>query len=271
MQRWRLIKNKSYDGAMNMAIDEAISLAYKEGKVNPTVRFYTWKPACLSIGYFQKLESDIDLIACKENNIDYVRRITGGRAVLHDKELTYSIVVGEENPIIDKSINLSYRFISEGLVKGLHLSNIPTDDLNSGEHITRGNLSAACFNAHASYEITINNKKIVGSAQHRKDGVLLQHGSIVLDFNVENLFNLIKMKTPELKERSKRFTANKASGIENETGRSIDIDTLEENLIKGLSSHLNVEFVEEELTDYELNLANELYKKYKGDEYNKKR
>ncbi|MGO0862300.1 lipoate--protein ligase family protein, partial [Clostridioides difficile] len=174
MNQWRVIHNKSYDGAMNMAIDEAIFTAYKKGCVKPTLRFYTWKPACLSVGYFQKLEDEVDLDKCKCMNIDYVRRITGGRAVLHDNELTYSIIIGEDNPLIDKSINLSYRYISEGLVRGLNLSGIKTDNLNSGERIGRENLSAACFNAHASYEVTINNKKVIGSAQSRKDGVLLQ-------------------------------------------------------------------------------------------------
>lgn len=271
MNQWRVIHNKLYDGAMNMAIDEAITIAYKEGKVKPTLRFYTWNPACLSVGYFQKLEDEIDLNECKNMKVDYVRRITGGRAVLHDKELTYSIIIGEDNPMIDKSINLSYKYISEGIVKGLLLSGIETDNLNCGERIGRENLSAACFNAHASYEITINNKKVVGSAQSRKDGVLLQHGSIILDFDVDKLFNLIKTKTPELKERAMKFTAKKASGIENEIRNKVDVNILQDNLIKGFSSHFNVEFVEEDLTDYERHLAKELYEKYKDEEYNKKR
>ena len=271
MNQWRVIHNKSYEGAMNMAIDEAIFTAYKKGHNKPTLRFYTWEPACLSIGYFQKLEDEIDLDKCRCMNIDYTRRITCGRAVLHDNELTYSIIIGEDNPLIDKSINLSYRYISEGLVKGLNLSGIETDNLNRGERISRENLSAACFNAHASYEVTINNKKVIGSAQSRKDGVLLQHGSIILDFDVEKLFKLIKTKTPELKERAMKFTAKKASGIENEIGRKIDIDILQKNIVKGLAEQFNVEFVEGDLTDYEKQLVKELYEKYKNEEYNKKR
>ncbi|EQE88151.1 lipoate--protein ligase family protein [Clostridioides difficile] len=166
---------------------------------------------------------------------------------------------------------MSYRYISEGLVKGLNLSGIETDNLNRGERISRENLSAACFNAHASYEVTINNKKVIGSAQSRKDGVLLQHGSIILDFDVEKLFKLIKTKTPGLKERAMKFTAKKASGIENEIGRKIDIDILQKNIVKGLAEQFNVEFVEGDLTDYEKQLARELYEKYKNEEYNKKR
>lgn len=271
MQKWRVIKNKTYDGAMNMAIDEAITISYKEGKCKPTLRFYSWNPSCLTIGYFQKLESEVDIKKCKELNIDCVRRATGGRAVLHQNELTYSIIVGEDNELMDKSINSSYKFISEGIVNGLKLEGIEVDNLSKGERISREKLSAACFNAHASYEITINDKKVVGSAQHRHDGVILQHGSIVLDFNIDDLYEIIKTKSPEIKERAKKFTLSKASGIENEIGRKIDINSLEKSIVRGMAKTFNVEFEEAELTDYELDLAKRLYSKYSSGEYTNKR
>ncbi|MGL5757052.1 MAG: lipoate--protein ligase family protein [Paraclostridium sp.] len=271
MQKWRVIKNKAYNGAMNMAIDEALMISYKDKKSKPTLRFYTWKPNCLTIGYFQNLKKEVDLEKCKKLNIDCVRRATGGRAVLHQSELTYSIVVGEDNELMDKSINESYRFISQGISKGLELEGIKIDKLSQGERISREKLSAACFNAHASYEITMNNKKIVGSAQHRKDGVILQHGSIVLKFNVNDLYEVIKTKSVELKERAKKFTISKASGIENEIGKSIDILSLEKSIIKGIEESFNVEFEEGHLSDYELDLANKLYYKYSSNEYINKR
>ena len=105
-------------------------------------------------------------------------------------------------------------------------------------------LSAACFNAHASYEITINKKKVVGSAQHRKDGVILQHGSIVIDFDVDKLFEIIKTKDEETKERAKKFTLRKASGIENELDIKVDIVELEKCIIQGIKEYFNVEIVE---------------------------
>lgn len=271
MQNWRLIRNKAFNGAMNMAIDEAIMIAYKEGKSKPTLRFYTWDPHCLSIGYFQSLEKEVDLEKCRKLNIDCVRRITGGRAVLHQNELTYSIIVGEDNNLMDKSINASYKFISEGIAKGLSIEGVNIDNLSKGERINREKLSAACFNAHASYEITINNKKVVGSAQHRKEGIILQHGSIVLDFNVDDLFEVIKTKTPELKERAKKFTLSKASGIENELGKNIDITSLENSLIKGFKDVFNVSFEDDGISNYEYKLANELYEKYISGEYLNKR
>lgn len=254
-----------------MAIDEAIMISYKEGKTLPTLRFYTWEPACMSIGCFQKLEDEIDINMCRKLGIDCVRRLTGGRAVLHDNELTYSIVVSEENFLMSPSVTLSYKFISEGLAKGLKLSGITIDELSRGEKIGRENLSSACFNAHSFYEITINNKKVVGSAQNRRKGIILQHGSIILDFDVQKLFSIIKTEDNKTKQRLINFTSRKASGIENEIGKKIDINELQENLINGLQEHFGVEFIEDDLTDYEINLANELYKKYSSDEYNKKR
>lgn len=271
MQEWRVISNKAYDGAMNMAIDEAIMISYKEGKSKPTLRFYTWNPHCLTIGYFQNLQKEVDLDKCKKLGIDCVRRATGGRAVLHQNELTYSIIVGEDNELMDKSINTSYKFISEGIAKGVELSNIKVDELSKGERIMREKLSAACFNAHASYEITINNKKIVGSAQHRNDGVILQHGSIVLDFNIDDLYEVIKTKNEEVKKKAKIFTLSKASGIENEIGKKIDINNLEKSIVCGMKDVFKVDFVEGELSQYELDLANRLYEKYSSYEYNNKR
>ena len=127
MEKWRVIRCEKHSGPMNMAIDEAIMIACKEKKVPPTLRFYTWEPATMTIGYFQKLEDEIDINLCKEKNIDYVRRLTGGRAVLHDEELTYSLIVDENHQLMCGGITASYKFISEGLVKGLKLSGIETD------------------------------------------------------------------------------------------------------------------------------------------------
>lgn len=271
MEKWRVIRNITNNGCMNMAVDEAIMTAYREKKTDPTLRFYTWNPPTMTIGYFQKMEDEIDIDKCNELNIDYVRRITGGRAVLHDEELTYSIIVDENHPLMHGGITTSYKFISEGLVKGLELTGVNTDPLSRGERIGRDNLSSACFNAHSFYEITMNNKKVVGSAQTRKDGVLLQHGSIILNFNVEKLFSVIKIDNPKLKDKLIKFTSNKATGIENEIDSKIDINELQENIIKGMQDHFGVEFCEGDLTEYELGLADKFYEKYCSYEWNKKR
>lgn len=271
MEKWRIIRCCENNGRMNMAIDEAIMTAYKEHKVPPTLRFYTWSPATITIGYFQKMQDEIDLKLCGEKNIDYVRRLTGGRAVLHDNELTYSLIVDENHSLMNGGITASYKFISEGLAIGLAYSGITTDPLSRGERIGRDNLSSACFNAHSFYEVSINNKKVIGSAQTRKDGVLLQHGSIIINFDVEKLFSVIKISDEKLKERLIKFTSNKASGIENETSVKVNLKNLEECIIKGISNHFGVGFYQDNLTSYEAQLTEKLYQKYCSEEWNNKR
>ncbi|RXG67031.1 hypothetical protein ES695_00190, partial [Candidatus Atribacteria bacterium 1244-E10-H5-B2] len=101
---WRLIKDSYHTGFMNMAIDEAIMIAHREGFVPPTIRFYQWSPPAVSLGYFQDLQKEIDVDTCKNMGIDIVRRPTGGKAVLHDKELTYSFIIKESHPLVNDSI-----------------------------------------------------------------------------------------------------------------------------------------------------------------------
>lgn len=118
MEKWRFIVTEGMSPAMNMAVDEAILQLHSEGKVPPTVRFYTWNPATLSIGYFQKAAKEINLELVQEKGIGFVRRATGGRAVLHDQELTYSVVVSESHPEMPSSVTEAYKVISLGLLHG---------------------------------------------------------------------------------------------------------------------------------------------------------
>ena len=122
-EQWRLLHTENNSAYRNMAIDWAVLKANSEGKIPPTVRFYTWKPSAISIGYFQSLNEEIDIDICKKYGVDYVRRITGGGAVYHENELTYSIVIPESHPQIPKNIMESYGRICGAIIKGLkHLS-----------------------------------------------------------------------------------------------------------------------------------------------------
>jgi len=116
---WRLIKDSNHTGFMNMAVDEAIMIAHREGLVPPTIRFYQWSPPAVSLGYFQDLKKEIDVDACQHLGIDIVRRSTGGKAVLHDKELTYSFIIRENHPLVNDSILETYKKISGGIIRGL--------------------------------------------------------------------------------------------------------------------------------------------------------
>jgi lipoate-protein ligase A len=165
-------------GPENMAIDQALAERYLV-ESQPTLRFYRWSPACLSLGIAQRLERDVDQAACAALGIDVVRRQTGGRAILHDQEVTYSLVTAADDPLVRaRSIVQSYRTISTALCAGLaELGVVP--ELASRPESSSAK-SAACFDLPSDYEITLQGRKLVGSAQARKHGVVLQHGTLLL-------------------------------------------------------------------------------------------
>jgi len=189
-ETWRLIIDSSYDGATNMARDEAIVMLHAAGATPPTLRLYRWRPACLSLGRFQR-SGEVDREACARHGVAIVRRPSGGRALLHDDELTYAIVARGDHPLFGgESILASYRQISLALREGLRRLGVAVD-LSPVERQRRAAGSAACFDAPASYELTIAGRKLVGSAQTRRDGVLLQHGAIPLTPHASRLEGLL--------------------------------------------------------------------------------
>lgn len=120
-ETWNFINTGSHDPYYNMAMDEALLNFVSRGEIDPVVRFYTWNPATLSVGYFQRLKKEIDIDKVNEKGFGLVRRQTGGRGVLHDKELTYSVIVSEEHPNMPSTVTEAYRVISEGLLEGFKL------------------------------------------------------------------------------------------------------------------------------------------------------
>jgi len=182
------------NASINMAIDELLLSSSV-----PVLRFYQWKPCAVSIGRYQDL-NEIDLEYCAENNIDVVRRITGGKAVLHEKELTYSFIIDKDK--MPRSIIESYKIISGAIVQGLRGLGL-NPEMNSSKIKNRDN--PVCFQEPSFNELTINGKKFVGSAQVRVKGKLLQHGSILTGINMKKLSNCFKKK-PEIDDLRKRIT-----------------------------------------------------------------
>jgi lipoate-protein ligase A len=177
---------------VNMAIDEAIFKAYINGISPPTIRFYRWNPGAVSLGYFQNPFTDINLKYCRENNIDVVRRITGGYAVFHDKELTYSLISSVNNNIFQGSVFNSYQIISMCIIEALKKLDINAELVKKGG---KGPLlSGNCFSNPSKYEILLNGKKIVGSAQKRFKNNFLQHGSIIMDMDYKVLSSIFNYK-----------------------------------------------------------------------------
>ncbi len=262
MEQWRYILTPPMSPAMNMAIDEAILIQHSEGKVPPTVRFYTWNPATLSIGYFQKAEKEIDIAAVKERNLGFVRRPTGGRAVLHDQELTYSVIVSESHPKMPSSVTEAYKVISLGLLHGFQELGLEAEMVSLASEEEKEKYSSpgssACFDSPSWYELVVEGKKVAGSAQTRQKGVILQHGSILLDMDVELLFSLLKFPSERVKQRMIDSFVQKAVTINEVSGRTVSLNEAIDAFYKGFASGLGVILTEEPLTKEELALAEEL-------------
>jgi lipoate-protein ligase A len=182
---WRLLITDPLDGPTNMAVDEALLRSRIEGSGAPTVRFYGWRPATVSLGYAQALDGTVDRARCDALGIGLVRRPTGGSALLHeppDREVTYSVVARGGDFVGADDVLQTYRVIGHGLAAGLGRLGVAAElaPLVRGRRDTTGP-PAFCFRRTGAYEIAVGGRKLVGSAQRRQRGVFLQHGAVVLD------------------------------------------------------------------------------------------
>jgi lipoate-protein ligase A len=236
-----------------MAVDEAICLAVAQGQAPPTLRFYGWSPPAVSLGYAQRFD-EIDWEACKSRSIDVVRRPTGGRAILHDEELTYSVVVRVEDIPDGSSVISSYRWISQGIIRGLRELGL---EVSMGgvleRHLPEGVKTrfhgVACFAKPARCDIVYQGKKLVGSAQARRDGVILQHGSIPIRLN-RGIWKLLFGEEEDL---------NGAVCLcEIAQTQQTTVADVERALRKGFEEAVGSVFVEGQLTDLEHRLSQEL-------------
>ena len=189
---WRLLVDPPAEGAWNMAVDEVLLDGVAAGSSPPTLRFYTWMPACLSLGYFQPF-SVVNVEGCRKLGIDIVRRPTGGRAILHDRELTYSVALPASLLGHDAGILPSYRRLSLALQAGLQRLGIDVSLAPESEAPTRAVHGPACFDRPSAHEILLRGRKVVGSAQVRRAGALLQHGSIVIEPRIETLVACLRL------------------------------------------------------------------------------
>ena len=252
-EEWRLLETGFHSAAENMAIDRAILKAHSQNKVPPTVRFYGWTPAAISIGYFQSLTAEVDLASCKKYGIDYVRRITGGGAVFHDDEVTYSIVIDEHHPSIPENIMESYARICGAIIKGLQTLDIA------------GNYAPI-------NDILVHNKKISGNAQTRKYNTVLQHGTILTDVDVEKMFTLLKVPNEKIKDKLISDVKQRVTSVKHVVGKKTDFDTVADSLKKGFEEEFDIKFKKGALTREEKKLALQYAQMYfASNEWNHKR
>ncbi len=204
-----------------MAIDEAISQAVAEGLAPPTLRFYAWEPPCVSLGRNQKI-AEVDAGRCAELGYDVVRRPTGGRAILHTDELTYSIIAAPDHPLMAGYVLDSYLRISRGLVAGLRRLGIEAEEA-PGANRAGPDVSAACFEVPSAYEIVAGGRKLLGSAQHRRARSVLQHGSLPLVGDVARVTGCLAFADEAEREALRRSLAQHAATVEQITGRRVEL------------------------------------------------
>jgi lipoate-protein ligase A len=240
-RRWRLIEDTGHDAATNMAVDEAVLRASEI----PTLRLYEWSPPAVSIGYFQSLEKEVDERECILRGIDIVRRITGGGAVFHDMELTYSFTCPEN--LVPADIIRSYELLCGIIVKALEMSGLEAEFSPINDILSKG-------------------KKVSGNAQTRKQGRLLQHGTIILDTDPEKMFTVLKVPDEKLRDKliknaRERVTSLKELGV-------TDIARLRKNIVAAFEDAFGISLSPGRLTKKETELAEELRTKFHGKEWN---
>ncbi|MDO8490890.1 MAG: biotin/lipoate A/B protein ligase family protein [Dehalococcoidia bacterium] len=251
MNGWRLILSGRASGSFNMALDEAIMQCFRKG-APPTLRLYGWSPACVSVGYFQSVDRDIDMEGCRRLGIDVVRRPTGGRAILHDDELTYSVAGSLDDPHLSGSVNQSYRKIAAAIAEGLSIMGVEVEEWGTAPGPWGRAETGACFGAVWGHELSVGGRKLVASAQTRRGGVVLQHGSILLGVDLSGLASVLKTGDKRSMESTLRSRLTTLSEL---LGRRVDAKEAAAALQLGFERALGVALEEGQPTDEEMALA----------------
>jgi len=249
---WRLILDGEADGATNMAVDEAILSLVVKGASPPTLRFYAWSPPCLSLGRSQPL-ADVDRAACRAAGVDLVRRPTGGRAILHTDELTYSVALLQSDPRAEGGVLESYRRLSEGLLVGLRTLGVDADQA-TGHRGGAPRQAPVCFEVPSAYEIVVAGRKLVGSAQWRGRRGVLQHGSLPLRGDLGRIVDYLAFGDAE-REQQRRAVRERATTLEEALGQVAPFEQVARALAEGFGRALRVTLVPGELSEQERTLA----------------
>lgn len=274
-----------------MAIDEAIVIACREGVVPPTLRFYTWDPSCISIGYFQKIDSSLEnhpphppleqrgglsfpFVNPPFHDGSIVRRITGGRAVFHGNDLSYSVICQTQNNTFPNNLKGTYNLIADSFICGLRQLGLHPDSNESARlQNSKYQHSTLCFDTALRHEISFNGRKLIGSAQRRWPDIFLQHGSILIDEGPDENPPLYKGGHGGVfsgKNGNNIISINKLSELH--LNNTPDLKDVMNAICAGFRESLNINLTEDALTPHETCLAEKLLKeKYSLPVWNKRR
>jgi lipoate-protein ligase A len=266
---WRLLITPPARGAWNMAVDEAILEAMGKGDTLPTLRLYAWEPACLSLGYAQPL-ADVDIPTLHARGWEMVRRPTGGRAILHSDEITYSVIAPRNEPCVAGTVLESYNRIAQALVETLRLLGLQVE---VEEHKGRAGKipNPVCFEVHSTYEITVGGKKLIGSAQARRKEGVLQHGSLPLTGDLTRILQALVFPDEAARGRAAEHLLQRATTVEMALGHLVSLEEATGAFIAAFQSKLSVDLQPDELSPQEKARTGQLVdSKYDNPDWNRK-
>jgi lipoate-protein ligase A len=248
---WRLVLSPPATGAENMAIDEAILESVAAGHAPPTLRLYAWVPPCLSLGYAQPV-AQVDPLRLAERGWDLVRRPTGGRAILHTDELTYSVSAAADNPHVAGGVLASYRHLSAGLTRALLLLGLRVEVQPQERLDDASRQNPVCFEVPSAYEITVAGKKLVGSAQTRRMGGVLQHGSLPLGGDIARITEVLRYESPSERAQAADQVRARAATVGQLLGHTVTWDDAARAMAGGFRETLGIDLETGDLTQDEM-------------------
>lgn len=264
MEPWRFLNTGPADGVTNMAVDEALLLGVSRGDSPPTVRVYSWDPPTVSTGYAQDLTRELDLAACARRGFGIVRRPTGGRAVLHAGELTYAVAGPSGRPPLGATIHETYRAIAEALLPALRQLGVEADLERVGTGVSgRGRAaSAPCFMSSGRFEIVVEGRKLVGSAQRRVGRGVLQHGSLLIDGTHAEIADVIAIDGEAARLRIREILRAKTTDLSTILDRRVSFDEVAAAVKRGFERAWGLKLRDEGLRDPEREAAQSLATEY---------
>ena len=264
---YRFIDTQVQDASMNMAIDEAVHTHHLRGVVPPTLRVFRWEQPSISLGRFQSVEREIESERCQQLGVALVRRPTGGRAVYHRDEFTYSIVIGKRYGV-PAGVVAAYTYLALGLLAALQDLGVRAE--LSDERVSK-HPSAACFASSTQADLTSGGFKLVGSAQVWKDDALLQQGSLPLDDRAAEFFSMLRYPNEEVREEALALYREKTTPLHT-FAPTASWEDVAAAFRSGFSTALRAEFAPGELSASEWELARQLVEeKYSKLEWRKEK
>ena len=250
-----ILESDFSSGAWNMAVDSAIVDAVASAQQPPTLRLYGWHPFCLSLGYGQRAR-DVDAGALAARGWDLVRRPSGGKAILHGDELTYSLCLPLDHALALGDVVASYRRISRGLLGALDRLGLAATAGHQGDATSGAGDGPVCFVMPSHYEIKVDGRKLIGSAQLRRKGVLLQHGSLPLTGDLGRICHGLAFECEAARQAQRQSVRQRAITLEQASGQARTWHDVADAFLHGFSQSLDLSLAPGQLSQREFASAN---------------